>query len=183
MIDKLNNKGFTLLENLIVIGIMGIAMAIAFFMMGGRDARAQLKSNSRDIAGHMKLARTGAIRDSKPWAIQFDPANGRYLIYNDSGEAVGSEDWSDGDESVYRTVNLDSRISYGTDQGIRPGGTSLPGDGVSFSADRVVFNRNGTSESGTVYLKSDAGDTFAISSLSTTGRVKIWFNYGGGWSN
>ncbi len=183
MIDKLNNKGFTLIESLIVISIMAITLSMAYFMMGGKDARAQLKSNARDIASHMKLARTGAIRDSRPWAIQFDPANGRYLIYKDSGETVGSENWSDGDEIVYRTVDLNSRVSYGTDQGMRPGGTSLPGDGISFSADRVVFNRNGTSESGTVYLKSDAGDTFAISSLSTTGRVKIWRNYGGGWSN
>jgi prepilin-type N-terminal cleavage/methylation domain-containing protein len=183
MIDKLNKKGFTLIENLIVIAIMGIAIGIAIFMMGGKDARAQLKSNSRDIASHMKLARTGAIRDSQPWAIQFDQANGRYLIYNDSGEAVGSEDWSDGDESLYRTVNLDGRVSYGSGQGMRPGATTLPPDGVSFSAERVVFNRNGTSESGTVYLKSDAGDTFAIGSLATTGRVKIWSNYGGGWSN
>lgn len=183
MIDKLNSRGFTLIETLIVICIMAITLSIAFFMMGGKDARAQLKSNSRDIASHMNLARTGAIRDSKPWAIQFDPASRHYLIYNDSGEAVGSEDWTDGDESIYRTVKLDKQVSYGTDQGMRPGGTSLPGDGVSFSADRVVFNRNGTSESGTVYLKSDVGDTFAISSLATTGRVKIWRNYGAGWVN
>ncbi len=183
MIDKLNNKGFTLIESLIVISIMGIVMGIALFMMGGKDGRAQLKSNSRDIASHMKLARTGAIRDSRPWAIQFDQANERYLVYNNSGEAVGSEDWADGDESIYRTVSLNGRVSYGSAQGKRPGATSLPADGVSFSADRVVFNRNGTSESGTVYLKSDAGDTFAVSSMATTGRVKIWRNYGTGWVN
>ncbi|MCD4688053.1 MAG: GspH/FimT family pseudopilin [Desulfuromonadaceae bacterium] len=180
---RMNNKGFTLIETLIVISIMAITLSMAYFMMGGKDARAQLKSNSRDIASHMKVARTGAIRDSQPWAIQFDSVNGRYLIYNDSGEAVGSEDWSDGDESIYRTVNLDGRVSYGSAQGMRTGATSLPGDGVSFSANRVVFNRNGTSESGTVYLKSAAGDTFAVSSLATTGRVKIWSNYGSGWSN
>jgi len=176
MSNRWNNRGVTLIETLIVISIMAITLSIAYFMMGGKDARAQLKSDSRDIASHMKVARTGAIRDSRPWAIQFDPANGRYVIYNNSGETLGSEDWSDGDEIIYRTVSLNGRVSYGSGQGMRPGGTSLPGDGVSFSADRVVFNRNGTSESGTVYLKSDAGDTFAISSLATTGRVKIWSN-------
>lgn len=183
MIDRMNEKGVTLIETLIVISIMAVTMATAYFMLGGKDTRAKLKTESRDIASHMKLARTGAIRDSRPWAIQFDPANRRYLIYNDSGESVGSEDWSDGDETVYRTVNLPERVEFGSAQGKRPDATSEPVDGVSFSADRVVFNRNGTSESGTVYLKTDADDTFAISSLSTTGRIKLWANYGSGWSD
>ncbi len=182
MSNRLDNRGVTLIETLIVISIMAITMGVAYHMMGGRDVRARLKSESRDIASHMKLARTGAIRDGRPWAIQFDPANRRYLIYSNSGEDLGSENWTDGNETVYRTVNLNDRVSYGSGQGVRPGGTAV-GDGVSFSADRVVFNRNGTSESGTVYLQAEAGDTFAISSLSTTGRIKIWFNYGSGWSN
>lgn len=183
MINRLNNRGMTLIETLIVISIMAVTMSIAYFMMGGKNTRARLKTESRDIASYMKLARTGAIRDSRPWAIDFDQANRRYLIYNDSGEALGSEDWTDGDESVYRTVNLDDRVSYGSSQGMRPGGASLPGDGISFAGNRVVFNRNGTSMSGTVYLNGTNGETFAVSSLSTTGRVKLWSNYGSGWSD
>ncbi len=177
----LNNKGFTLLETLIVVSIMALTMSVAYFMMGGRGVRARLKSESRDIAGYMKLARTGAIRDGRPWAIEFDVANRRYLIFDNSGESSGSEDWLDGDETLYRRVELPEHVHYGSGQGMRPGGTSLPGDGVSFSANRVVFNPNGTSESGTVYLSDVVGETFAVSSLATTGRVKIWTNYGAGW--
>ena len=132
-------------------------------------------------SSYMKLARTGAIRDGRPWAIEFDVANRRYLIFNNSGETLGSEDWSDGDETLYRRINLPEQVTYGSGQGMRPGGSSLPGDGVSFSANRVVFNPNGTSESGTVYLSDAGGETFAVSSLATTGRVKIWTNYGSGW--
>lgn len=181
MFNRLNDRGVTLIETLIVITIMAATMGTAYFMMGGRDIRAKLKSESRDIASYMKLTRTGAIRDSRPWAIQFDPGNRRYLIYNDSGEELGAENWSDGDETIYRTVNLPERVEFGSAQGNRPGASTDPLDGVSFSANRVVFNRNGTSESGTVYLKAAGGETFAISSLSFTGRVKIWTNYGTGW--
>jgi prepilin-type N-terminal cleavage/methylation domain-containing protein len=183
MIAKLNNKGVTLVEMIIVIGIMAITLGTAYFMMGGQDARARLKSDARDLAGYMKLARTGAIRDGRPWAIQFDTSNRRYRIYRDSGEAVGSENWADGDETVYRTVNLAIGVDFGSAQGPYSTTVTLPDDGVSFSADRVVFNRNGTSESGTVYLTVAGGETFAVGSLSTTGRVKVWSNYGSGWSD
>ena len=181
MFKQPSNKGVTLLETLIVLCLMSILAGAAYFMMGGRGARARLKSESRDIASYMKLARAGAIRDSRPWAIQFDVANRRYLIFNDSGEQVGSENWSDGDETIYRTIDLSGQVSFGSGQGMRPGGSSLPDDGVSFSGNRVMFNPNGTSESGTVYLSNAGGDTLAVGSLATTGRIKIWFNFGSGW--
>lgn len=183
MIAKLNNKGVTLVEMIIVIAIMAITLGTAYTMMGGQSARAQLKSDARDLAGYMKLARTGAIRDGRAWAIKFDTSNRRYMIYRDSGESVGSEDWDDGDETIYRTVNLATGVDFGSAQDKRPGASTLPDDGVSFLPDRVDFNRNGTSMSGTVYLSIGSGETFAVGSLSTTGRVKVWSNYGSGWSD
>lgn len=179
----LDSRGVTLLETLIVLALMSILMGAAFFYMGNRGARAQLKSDARDMVSTMKLARTGAIRDSKPWALRFDTVNRRYVVYSDSGEDVGVEDWSDGDETVYRTIRLSASVVYGSRQGKRPDATSLPADGVSFTGDQVVFNPNGTSQSGTVYLSVPDGATMAAGSLSTTGRVKIWSNYGSGWGD
>ncbi len=179
----LNDLGFTLIEVIVVTAIIGILVTIMAMTMGNRGPRLQLKSDARDLISSMQLARVSAIRDSLPWAIQFDPANQEYVLYSSSGEPFGTTpDWSDGDEVVYRTVGLGKGVSMGTNQGVRPGiTTAAPADGVSFSANRVVFNSNGTSESGNAYFTIVSGDTFAVSSLSTTGRVKAWKNYGSGW--
>lgn len=179
----LGNKGFTLLEVLIVLSLTIIMLGTAYYYMGNRGAKAQLKSDARDLASNFNLARVGAIRDSRPWAVSFDTANRRYLLYSDSGEAAGSESWNDGNETVFRTVQLSTLVFYGSQSGMRPGATSLPASGVSFTSNRVVFNPNGTSQMGTVYVTVPDGATMAVGTQSTTGLVRIWTNLSGTWSN
>lgn len=175
-------SGVTLIELIIVIAIIGIIMGIAITTIGNRRPVAQLKSDARDIVSNMQLARANAIRDTRPWAIQFDTDNQRYEVYSDSGEDWKSEDWSDGDETIFRTISLSNNIAFGTNQGPVDASWVTPADGISLSANRVVFNPNGTSESGAIYLTLSSGETIAISSLSTTGRIKVWENFGGSWN-
>jgi type II secretion system protein H len=182
MNDWKRQAGVTLIELIIVIAIIGIILGIAITTIGNRSPVAQLKSDARDIVSNMQLARVNAIRDTRPWAIQFDTDNQRYLIYSNSGEEWKSEDWTDGDETVFRNVMLNRRVNFGTNKGARPGGTMPANGSITYSANRVVFNPNGTSESGTVYLTIGSGETIAISSLSTTGRIKVWENFGNAWN-
>ena len=179
-----NNKGFTLIEILIVIAIMGVLLGSASLYMGNRSKRARLRADASSLADYMTIARVRAVRDAHSWAIQFDPAHNNYKIYSSSGETPpAADDWANGNETIFRTLSLKKGVGFGSGHGLRPGASVDPPDGISFTANRVVFNPNGTSESGTVYLKNVDDDTFAISSLSTTGRIKVWKNFGGGWSN
>lgn len=171
-------RGMTLLELIVVVAIMGILMTIAALTIGSKSHRMRMKSDARDLVSNMQIARVRAIRDTRPWAIQFNTTNRTYKLLSDSGEAWHKENWSDGDETIYRTVKLNNDVRFGTQKGVPKSSYTVPVDGVSFSANRVVFNPNGTSEMGTVYLTIDSGETFAINCLSTTGRIKVWHNYG-----
>lgn len=183
MCQKMDNKGFTLIELLVVMAMMAIVMTTAFYYIGNKSDRAVLKKEARDLASYLKLARVSAVRDTHAWAIQFDTVNRRYQVFRNSGEPFGSESWTEGNEDVYMTVTLPDSVSFVSGAGMRTGATVLPADGISYSANRVVFNPNGTSESGTVYLSIGTNETYAVSSLSTTGRIKIWKNLDGTWTD
>jgi hypothetical protein len=54
------------------------------------------------------------------------------------------------------------------------------GDGVSFSQNRIKFNPNGTCSTGSIYLHSSSGRTFAIR-LRYNGLAQVWFYNGQNW--
>ena len=174
-------RGFTLMELIVVIAIFGVMAALAVPTLLGQEPRMSVRSAARDIVSNMQMARINALRDHSTWAIQFDTDIACYRALSNDG---GDDDWDDGDETVYKTVNLSNYrgVSYGTGHGARPNEPN-PGstDGVSFNSNRVVFNSDGTSVSGTVYVKTGDGDTFAIGLLSAAGRVKTWRHLGSGW--
>jgi len=180
-----NQNGFTLIELIVVIALAAVLIGIAFFYMGSTGENSRLRAAAADLASDMTLARISAIRDTTPWAIRFDPNNNFYVILNSPGEIFQDPadpiDWNDGDETSLRTVNLPKRIEFGSNQGELKG--VAVGDGVSFANELIVFNPNGTcSGAGTVYLTAANGRTYAITSLASTGRLKLWQNFGSGWS-
>jgi prepilin-type N-terminal cleavage/methylation domain-containing protein len=179
---KKNSSGFTVLEMLMVVTIVGIMGTVAIPGFMNLSPRMSLKDATRDIVNDMQIARTSALRDRQSWAIQFNPGdNGSYTVLSDDG---ADDIWNTADDTVYRTINLSNYIgiSYGNSYGVRPDEPN-PGatDGVSFNNDRIVFNSDGTSVSGSVYLNNTKGDTFAVGCLSAAGRIKTWHNYGSGW--
>jgi len=176
-----SDKGFSLVEVLIVLAIMLVFTGTALPNFINLSSRARLKSAARDVVSNMQRARASAIRDRNSWALHFDTATGTYRILSGSG---GDGTWTDGNETVVDTVALadTNGVSFGSGHGARPDEPSADlSDGVSFSNNVVVFSPDGTSASGTVYLKIDGGDTFGVGSTSAAGRVKAWYHYGNGW--
>lgn len=175
--------GFTIVELLTVFAIVAIMTVLAVFSFHEMAARSRLKAAARDIVSNMQLTRIKALKSNSAWALQFDTNSSTYRILSDSGD---DGNWSTADDTVFRTVDFAAYpgVSYGSAGGPRPGAT-YPADAVSFGdasdSNRVNFNPDGTSISGTVYIRNVAGDTFAVESLSTTGRIKTWHYHGGAW--
>ena len=181
MRPQARKRGFTTVELLTVFAIVAIMVVLAVFSFHEMAARSRLKAAARDIVSNMQLTRIKALKSGSAWALQFDTNSGTYRILSDKG---ADGDWNTSDDTVFRTVDFSAYpgISYGStgNPQNRPGAT-YDADAVNFSSNRVIFNADGTSESGTVYIRNIDGDTFAVGSISTTGRIKTWHYHGDVW--
>jgi len=155
---------------MIVIAIIGITMAVAIPSYLSYRPRMKLKSLSRVLVGNMQYAKIQTIRGGSSWSVEFDTGGGKYEVKTPGG-------------GIYRTVSLSDypSVFYGSNNAGAPSsGTAPPADGVTFASDKITFQRTGASNAGTVYFKNNDGDSFAIV-VAKTGRVKAWFDFGGGW--
>jgi general secretion pathway protein H len=67
-------RGFTLLEILLVIAIIGAASVLAATAMGGGFRGMQLKASARQIASNLRYTRAQAIATGEPQRFVIDPA-------------------------------------------------------------------------------------------------------------
>jgi len=185
----LDQKAFTLLEVIVTMGMMAIILVTAYYYMGNQGKNSQLRNAAAELTGNMNLARNMAVRDTRPWAIQFNPGGNSYVVFSNPGEPYAPTDpadpvdWTDGDETTYRSVTLPGGISFGSGHGTLTNPSDSVGDGVSYTDNRIVFFPNGIcSGDGSIYLTTTDGYTFAVTTLSATGNVRVQSNNGSGWS-
>lgn len=86
-----NNKGFTLLEVLIVVVIFAIGAAIAIPSIMDMGRRDQVKSEARQLKDQLARARAQAIEQNAPVLVQFDLGTSTYTIGGTTVSLDGAE--------------------------------------------------------------------------------------------
>jgi prepilin-type N-terminal cleavage/methylation domain-containing protein len=194
--------GLTLIELVVVMCILGVMVLITIPNIGRWLPRYRLRSAVRDMASAMQLARLGAIKDNREWAIQFDANAQTYTILSDDG-ADGA--WGTVDDVGYKgdlgPWTLSTRrladyrnVSFGDNgYGSWLGGqlTGDLSDGITFGNNRVEFSPDGTAGPGLVngivgsaYLHNNRGDaSCARIRFTATGAIEVvhWDRTTGMW--
>lgn len=101
-------RGFTLVEVVVVIAILGIAAAAAAPALLGSDARDPLDVSAREVVSLLRSARRAAVERSVAVAVIVEPAGGRYWI--EAGAPTGADPVSTGVIPLASGVRLVSPV-------------------------------------------------------------------------
>ena len=145
------NAGFTMIEVIIVIAVIGVATVVAVPAYLSMLPDIRLNGAVRDLKSDLNLAKQRAIRENGQMAVKFDAVNNQYTIFLDNGVGGGiAGDFNrNGTESVLKTVGMPegvtmSAVSFAT-VGTTPSlpGFSFDGRGLpSIAGDEAVRMTN-----------------------------------------
>lgn len=76
--EECNQAGFTLLELMIVLGILALALAIAAPSLSRSRDQLVLRSTAYELAGHLRTARAAAQTSNVEHALTIDPLQRSY---------------------------------------------------------------------------------------------------------
>ena len=147
-----NCRGFTLMEIMTVIAVVGILSAIAIPNFFAWRESAKLRGATQDLMSDLSMARMHAIKTGEVVKVLF--ANDGYTIFIDDND----DDAVDAGEDVLRGKKYSPGVVM---------------DAATFSSDKTTFHRSGAvSPAGSVTLDRGSGQKMKII-VNMVGRIRV----------
>lgn len=86
----MNHKGFSILEMMIIVAIVGILSAIAIPNFQVWVANQRLRNSVAQLEGDLQVARITAINRNVPVTVLFNQGAGSYTVFVDDGTGGGT---------------------------------------------------------------------------------------------
>ncbi len=172
-----SREGFTLIETIMVLAVLGIVMAIATPNFSKWAEKHEINGQAQKVYFDLMLARTTAVKNNNIVRVAFNTTSHTYTIHNDTDED-GTQDTGE----TVKSVALENDINFAYNTGVDDVDGNAVSAAVSFGgAQTVNFDSRGqSSASGSVFLlhTSDIGNTNdrarSITVLQATGAVDYW---------
>jgi prepilin-type N-terminal cleavage/methylation domain-containing protein len=175
-----NESGFSLLEVLVVVGILGTLAGMAMMVSPAFSQHARAEAGISQVLDVMRSAREVAVSQRRNVEIVFIGLNAirtRRIDIDANGNQTGT--------TTLRTVELENRVEFRLEPGVpdTPDGfgnaSALDFDTVGpwmFTSEGTFVNNTGDPINGTVFMSisSQANSARAISVLGTTALIRPW---------
>jgi len=189
-------SGFTLIELIVVIVLMGIMAALIVPEMRGTYADAVLRSGSRELANVCSIASSRAVSFNQVHRVHVDPATRRFRVerrvrgpdrvptFVPLRDVSGSEGTLGGSVSVriQPASEPTEAASDEADPGLDSGRGSGPGrmandtvgdPGEQASSQSLSFYPDGTADRGEIVLRDPEGFGLVLRINPVTARVRV----------
>ena len=172
-----SHEGFTLVEIITVVAIMGVVLAMAVPNFSKWKEKYQINGQGQKVYFDLMLARTVAVKNNNDVRVTFNTISQTYKIHDDTnGDGVENTG-----ESL-KSVSLEENVQFAFNTGTSDIDGNTVTAAVSFSGSQtVIFDSRGqASASGSVFMlhANDIGTTSdrarSISVLKATGAVDYW---------
>ena len=146
------SKGFTLIELMIVIAVLGILGTMATFSFQRYVTNANLKTAAREIMTDMSLCKQKAMSEGIQYRLTFTVGSDQYAI----------------SAAPFSSSQTKSLAQFGAGMSVQS---------VNFTSGQVIFLPRGTlsSNTGTVVLVNSRNSTATIT-VNITGRTYVAYN-------
>jgi general secretion pathway protein H len=156
------SAGFTLIELIIVLVIIGIASGIVGIMIGRGSGGIEIKTVTKEISSVLRYARNHSVSEKRTYCFVINKEDGVVRLYAHKDETENTNEEFNEEEDMLpvleRPLPADLLISINDD------------DSEELY---MEFFPQGNSSGGTIKLENENGSIFFIDVNRITGRVKV----------
>jgi type II secretion system protein H len=173
--SRRTEAGFTLVELMVVIVIIGIMTAMMIPEMKGTFQDALLRSASRELINVFDLTYSRAVSLNQLRRVRLDEKTGRYVVEKQVAEN-GREFFVPADDMPGGKGQLDSRISVEFQRPVEiaaDGNTEVPASENDWSRVTINFYPDGTADAAELLLQDRAGFRLHLQINAVTARIHV----------
>jgi len=174
-LKRRDTGGFTLLELIVVLIIIGVASALVVPRLVGGMGSLDVKAASGKVASSLRYARSQAVSQKVQYAAVFDLEHNRLTIMSPSeGTDEKEEDDAGSSEEPQcmqgKTYDLPERVLF---ERVSAGNEYVKEEKSEAGISRIVFYPSGGSDGGEIALANDHGRRYIVRVDIITGSVEV----------